>query len=595
MGALMEVLVIRPLRDASPLAKLVATLGILLSVEAVILLRFGTTSQLAPPVLPTGLVTIFGVGVPQDRFWLAGIVAVAAAVLAVGYRRTRFGLSTRAAAENETVARLAGLSPNRLSMINTLFASLVAGSLGVLAAPLSQLDSSTIPIAVVPALGAALLARFTSFWVSLFAGLAMGMAQTLLIYLQTKSWFPTDNGSTLPGTSDLLFFIVIVIATYWRGDRIPDRGMILEKRLPIAPAAQRVMRPALAALAAIIVGGLLFPYDFRQALINTIIGIIVCLSLVVVTGLVGQVSLLQVALAGIAGFILARLAAGAGIGFPLGPLIGVLGATLFGLVTAVSALRVRGVNLAIVSLAAAVAVENFGFQNSTWGAGVAGNPVTPPHFLGLDLGSSAAFPFGASGVPSPVFVFLCGAAALAIGLFVANLRRSGLGKQMLAVRANERAAAGAGISVTRIKLAGFAISSAIAGLAGCLYAYNFGSVSSDSFSLILALMFVAYAYIGGITTVAGAVVGGLGVTQGLLGYAIDKWFGVPATYQLLVGGLLLVLTIVLNPAGIAGSTTPRKLLAQLRRQSSAPGSAVTVSPDIPDIAEPAAVLVERDR
>ena len=138
--------------------------------------------------------TIFDRVVPVDRFLLAGIVVVVAAVLAALFRWTPFGLSTRAASENEVSAMLAGLSPSRLAVANTVLASVVAGGLGVLVAPLIALDAQTLAFQVVPALAAALLAGFTSFFIACFAGLAIGVMQSLLVYWGTQSWFPTRRG-----------------------------------------------------------------------------------------------------------------------------------------------------------------------------------------------------------------------------------------------------------------------------------------------------------------------------------------------------------------------------------------------------------------
>ena len=95
--------------------------------------------------------------IPADRFWLTGIVIVIAALLWALYKYTRFGLATRAASESEANALLAGLSPNRLALMNTVLATLVAGFVGILASSLAQLDSTTLTLQVVPALGAVLL------------------------------------------------------------------------------------------------------------------------------------------------------------------------------------------------------------------------------------------------------------------------------------------------------------------------------------------------------------------------------------------------------------------------------------------------------
>src|SRR5256885_7342907 len=112
IGGLIEFVAFRPLRTASPLAKLVSSLGVLLVAQASMLLAFGTTQKPQPSILPSGTVKVFGNTVPQDRCILDGIVIAIAIVLAALYRWTRFGLATRAASENELNAQLAGLSAN---------------------------------------------------------------------------------------------------------------------------------------------------------------------------------------------------------------------------------------------------------------------------------------------------------------------------------------------------------------------------------------------------------------------------------------------------------------------------------------------------
>src|SRR5262249_56327759 len=110
----------RPLRTATPLAKLAASLGLLLVAQAFVSLAFGIGTKPQPPVLPSGYVTIFGSNVPIDRFILPGIVIAATLVLELVFRYTRYGLATRAASENEVGAMLIGLSPNRIALSSTL-------------------------------------------------------------------------------------------------------------------------------------------------------------------------------------------------------------------------------------------------------------------------------------------------------------------------------------------------------------------------------------------------------------------------------------------------------------------------------------------
>jgi branched-chain amino acid transport system permease protein len=163
---------------------------------------------------------------------------------------------------------------------------------------------------------------------------------------------------------------------------------------------------------------------------------------------------------------------------------------------------------------------------------------------------------------------------------VASVRRGRLGQRMLAVRSNESAAAAAGIDVRNVKLLAFGLAAAIAGLAGVLYAYNFGSVSASRFGVINALVFVSFAYVGGITSVTGAVIAGLGVTEGLIGHILEKWVGVPASYQLYVAGLLLMATLVTLPEGIAGGRTPPPPVRALTRLIVGPARRRRQSPAI---------------
>jgi branched-chain amino acid transport system permease protein len=553
LGAITEVALIRPLRRSSPLAKLLASLGAFLFFQAVLTLRFGTSGQTAPSVLSQRPISVFGVPIPLDRFLLTGVVILLTIALIVVYRYTHFGLVTRAAAEDERNAALYGLAPNQVSLINVVAAYVVVGALGILIAPLVTLDPNTIPDLVIPALAAALLARFTSFGIVAAAGIGLGMVQSLLTYVQSLSWFPTVQGVPLPGLSDLVFFIVVVVAMLWQGSKLPIRGAIAEHRLPAAPAPRALARPALIAAVVLTVAFLVLPYDWRQAGINSLIGVIVCLSLVVITGFVGQVSLVQLGLAGVSGFAVSKLAVDAGLTFPLAPILAVVIATVVGVLVSLAAVRVRGVNLAIVTLAAAVALDNFGFSNPKWGAGVNGSPVPSPHLFSLGLGTNSSFPINNSSEPSPIFGLFCVVVVIGACLLVGSIRRSRLGHQMLSVRSNERAAAAAGISVVRIKLVAFALSSALAGVAGVLYAYNFRSVSADQYSFSMALTFLAFAFIGGITTIQGAVVASIGVTGGIGAIITTQYLGISAEYQFLLGGIILIVILVAKPEGLASN------------------------------------------
>ncbi|MGC2007264.1 branched-chain amino acid ABC transporter permease, partial [Trebonia sp.] len=244
-ATLLEFVVYRPLRNTSPLARMVASLGVLLILQSSMLLAFGVTQQPAPSVLPTTLIHLLGSGITLDRFLLTAIVVAATVVLAAAYKWTKFGLATRAASENEVAAMLSGVSPGTISLSNSLIAAFLAGSLGILASSVTQLDPETLPLVIIPALAAALIARFTSFGLAAAAAFGIGILDSLLQLASTESWFPMSGGVAIPGTTDLLAFLIIIGVLFWRGRSIPGRGEVQETRLPQAPRPQHLFRSAL--------------------------------------------------------------------------------------------------------------------------------------------------------------------------------------------------------------------------------------------------------------------------------------------------------------------------------------------------------------
>ena len=196
------------------------------------------------------------------------------------------------------------------------------------------------------------------------------------------------------------------------------------------------------------------------------------LSIVVLTGYAGQISLAQYALAGIGGVIGAELAAHAGFGFLPALVCGSVGAMVVGLMLAIPALRTRGVNLAVITLAFAWAAQDMIFTNPSVGGADVGINVGNASLFGLDV-SGADRPARYAALTFLVFV-IC-------GVLVANLRRGRLGRRMIAVRSNKRAAAASGIGVFRTKMIAFAVSGALAGLAGILISFQYQSADFSAF------------------------------------------------------------------------------------------------------------------
>lgn len=570
MGLALHFVVFRPLRAAPPLAKVVASVGVLLLLQAIVVRRFGTAARatLLGHGTPKQLKLPLSIRMNTEQLIVIAIVILFAFVLWGLFRFTRFGIATRAAAENEKGAMLLGFSPDFLAGTNWVLSTMISGLLGILVAGNQKsVDPLTITLLIVPALSVALVGGLTSFGLTVAAAFGVATTQALIPFLgASRSWYPKAGGQALPGVAALLPFVLIVGVMLFNGRALPTRGSVSSGRLP------RVANPSLFStrvLAPIAVGGCALTLMFfatpnaRLAIITSLIGIVISLSFVVITGYVGQISLAQMMLAGISGFTLSKLTS-AGIHvhghtvvpslpFPISPLVGALGAMLVGILVALPALRVRGVSLAIVTFAFAVAVEQFLFQNPGVNGGFAGATIKTPHRIDplqtatIGRGSGANVWFG---------MFCLGAVVVLCGMVV-NLRRSATGRRFLATRSNERAAAAAGVDVTRTKLTAFALAAFIAGIAGALVGYRLGGVNQPYFGGTQSLMVFAFAYLGGIACISGAVSAGALVPGGIVFTILQTVFKVPAEFTLILGGLAVIATAIVNPEGVAGGLTAR--------------------------------------
>ncbi len=547
MGLLVYQLVFRPLYRAPALAKVVASIGLVIVFTALIERRFQDNSGLrVEAILPREPVTIINdVTVPRDGLWLAFVVVLIAAAVWASSRYTRLGLATKAAAGNEKGAILLGYSPQRLAQLSFVLASLIGALVVILASPMIQLSSGVFTFGfLIPALGAALIGAFRKVWPTVITGLLIGLVQSSFTKMQTDfSWFPQY------GAREGLPFLVIIVAMVFLGERLPDRGVVENFKMSVIPPARVTPLSLMVPVVAAVVGLIVLDPLWRGAIMTTTIATVLALSLVLLSGFGGQPSLAQMAFAGVAGFSLSKLAIQWDIPFPIAPILASLIAMVFGVLVGIPALRVRGTNLAIITLAGGVAINEFVFKNpkyvgdaSTGGAKVP-NPKLGSWDLGLILGDQAS---------RPVFGILLVVVAVMLGLAVANIRKSASGRRMLATRSNERAANASGVNIARVKIEVFAASAFIAGVGGCMIAYRFGSVSDASFGSVASLTALAVAYLGGITCVSGAVTSGITASAGVSFYLLSRVTGVFGQWEVFIGGIFLILTAILNPDGIAG-------------------------------------------
>lgn len=563
LGLLVYLLVFRPLRQAPALARVVASLGLLLYLQEVVRMRFPTAGagvQVRRSVLAEDPVHLFGTTVSANRLLLAGLVVIVTVVLGGLFRFTRFGLATRAAAENEKGALLLGISPDRLGAINWMLASVLAGLAVILIEPISGLDPTTTSLLVVPALAAALLGDLRSFALTTAGGLGIGMLQSLVLGYAVRpstTWIPDWLPTT--GIQQAIPVVLIIGLLAWRGDRLPDRAAVIGRRLPPSPTPRHVVAWAAVGAALVCLGLGTFSASYRQALIVSMVFALLALSVVVVTGYVGQISLAPLAFAGVAGFSVIHFADA--VPFPLAVLLAAGVATVLGVVTGLPATRVRGMSLAIATLAMAVAIEGLVLASPPLSGGAAGKSAPRPSLFGIDLGISAR---GAANF-RPAFGLTVLVVLVLAASGVANLRRNRTGLRWLAVRANERAAAAAGIDVTRAKLGAFAVSSFLAGLCGVFMAFSTTTLSPSSFIVIGALVAVAMTYLAGVSSISGALLAGALAQSGVVTTVANGWSGGSSgKYVFALSGVALIVTAIAAPEGLTGIWRARWAKAKLR-------------------------------
>jgi ABC-type branched-subunit amino acid transport system permease subunit len=347
-----------------------------------------------------------------------------------------------------------------------------------------------------------------------------------------------------------------------RSRSVLARGGETAERNPSVGRPQQPLRTAAVCFVAGLV--LLFVLNsiLRFAFISSLTVTCVALSVVVLTGYVGQVSLAQMSMAGIGGFALGHISSGWGIGFPFSLILAGLCAVPVGLIIGLPALRLRGVNLAVVTLGFAAAMDAVVFTSQSFTGGTGGLPIPAPHLLGLNLAISQGKAY-----PRVVFGVLVLVVVILLGLLVARLRRGPAGRMLLAIRSNERAAGSVGINVAQGKLMAFALAAFIAGIGGALTGYMQGELTSDSFAAFTSISLLAIVFVAGVGRIAGAVVAGILFSgAGLFVTFLNIHLNV-GKYQAIVAGVALVLTAVQNPDGLTSTSTgkgPAVALAKLR-------------------------------
>jgi ABC-type branched-subunit amino acid transport system ATPase component/ABC-type branched-subunit amino acid transport system permease subunit len=538
-SAAVEIAVIRRLRGAPRVMSIVATLGAaqILFGGQFLLNPQGQAGSLFPQ--PPGMPQ-FSVGALLVTPAYSGMLFITPVVvvgLAVFLRWSRFGRALRAASVNPDAARLSGVYASRMSTLAWMIAGGLSAFTAILLLPTQGSASEAFgPGLVLRALSAAVVARMVNLPVALVAGLAIGVVEQLALW---------NYSST--SAVDLFLFIFILVGLLVQprfAARSEEKGswVSVQGWRPLPEAYKRVWM--LRNLNRIVAAGLLafallLPtfISFSQAFaLSTIFAVAIAgLSLGVITGLTGQLSLGQFAIAAVGGWAAWYTADQTG-NYLFAILAGGLAGAGTSVIVGLPALRIKGLMLAATTLAFAFMMEGW-LLRQPWALGEGVNPGRPV-IVAWQLDTKGYYYFS--------LAFLVFALWLA-----SNVRRGGLGRIFVALRDNHEGARAFAVSATGRSLQAFAIAGFLAGIAGGVYVHALARFSFATFSPDLSISLVAMAVLGGLGLLAGPVIGALYVFG--LPDLIGSNFDAVALAGLTVGWLVLVLYV---PGGLAGLLAP---------------------------------------
>ncbi len=587
-------LVLRRLFNRPRVLVMVATIGLSYVLLALTALPFIRPSNLYKPV-PVPFDLSFSLGpfiiTPTEVMTLivAPIVTVA---LVLAVRFTSWGLAMRAMSENADSARLSGVWIRRTSTLTWTVAGALSAFTAILNAPnqTSALTQALSPDLLLYALTAALIGAMVNLTVAFVAGVGMG------VFLELLAWNVPS-----PAKQQLVVFIVVMavllvrVGALRKGVRTGDRSTWQFGAVTTMRAVDQLRRRVSATgIWLTIAAAVLLPFVLsvgNNVLFSQIcIYAVVALSLTMLTGWAGQVSLGQFGLVAVGALVAVHL--GTSLPLPIVMLYGGLVTALVAIIVGLPALRVPGLFLAVTTLAFALFMQTAVLAtpcftvpgiDKTLCTGLpdpAYTVLSRPTLFGLSLSSQRAFAW-----------FSLGVLLLSIYM-VRTWRDKGVARRLVAVRDNELGAAAMGIPILRTKLLAFGLSGFMAGYAGVCFAFATQTLNNTdiTFDPTTSFVIISMVVIGGLGSISGAILGAL-YLEGL-----PAMFGANQTIQFITSGLGLIAFILYLPGGLAellhrsGDLVAIGIrAAQERMASRRAGPPVAPSGSVPDMAAPTLV------
>ena len=515
LGIAIERLFMRYLVGAPTIGLIVATIGIFILITGLAIDLFNQQSETVPPIIDEARYEVGGLAFFNSDVLVVVIAIGLAVALGAFFRLTNLGIAIRATADSRETARLLGINATRVAQFSWAVGSALAtlSAILIISRGNGTLDFTTLTLLILPGFAAAMFGGFVSLVGTFFGGIALGAAEALFVGIRWPEGFLRDIFSSAGVPQFVSFLVVITVLMtrpkfIFKGVRVDEDSGVGFGRRRSGMQPEDFFRRALDRKGALmlllkdwqtgrfVLGGMIaiaalsIPI-FTVSYWSTVLGsavfyALIALSIVVLTGWTGQISLAALAFAGAGAFGSALLSTQAGlppyIVMPLCGLIGIPLAILIG----VPALRLRGFFLALATLAFMVACESWLF---TQPALTTRNDVDP-QFMRIDLSQPE------------YYLSLLFAVLVFVG--VRNLGKTRVARAFHAIRDSENTAISMGIDPVKYKLLAFALSGFIAGVAGGSFGYMNLKVVSGSFTFFLSLTFITYTVIAGISLLSGA-------------------------------------------------------------------------------------------
>ncbi len=549
LGLVFDRFLFRRIPSTNTTARVVTGLSLLVGIPALLPVIFGNGNLVGAPSIVFNPDTVYfhlGSDVPVNGIYLSAVLfaVVMLVVLVLLLRTTSLGLEMRAGVESRRLLELEGVNAPRVTATAWALCGLMAGLAGVLLAPTEvTVQAQDYVTLMVAAIAAAACAALRSMSVAAVVAVLIGVVSlTAQGYLPTSSfWY----SAVLPAFPFLVLVgALLLVPGLRRLDEAKDPLSSVDPPPPPPSSRLRgreidwIVRTGFWVLLFAFVGSMLtwMPPSWETVLNQGMAYSVIFLSVTLLTGTAGQLSLAQATLAGIAAFTAGQLARHVGLDFLAGAVLGALAASVVAAVLAVASLRLRGLGLALMTLAAALLFDVAIFPAQAVSGGTGGITLSSS-WLPLDLFA----PDGHAYFLLALLVLVVCAGGVAL------VQRGTVGRFLAAMRGSELGAAGVGVNLPWQRVLAFALSGALAGVGGALLAIQQTVIAPGEFNYQLSLAFVVIVLTTGVGTVEGAIQAGIGlvVVEQLLQYAPQRLQGL--TFVLFALGAL---TYAAHPEGI---------------------------------------------